>query len=380
MKNQISGLPATVDIDIRSEFLAPVDIAPLDPAVVSGFTDHAIRQLLREGDAENTLRSYRSALRYWAAWYALRYQAALTLPVPGAVVLQFIVDHVERSTPEGLAADLPPLIDRALVERGFKTRSGAPALSTLLHRISVLSKVHQLQSAPNPTQEPAVRELLTKTRRAYAKRGAVPQKKPALTKEPLEALLATCDGSLRGLRDRALVLFAWASGGRRRSEVTAATIKNLVRQLNGDYIYSMGHSKTNQDGGSHAAIAKPVGGRAAQALDAWLAASKIKEGAVFRRIRRGDVLGDALSPAAVRYIIKARCASAGLAQDFSAHSIRSGFVTEAGRRNVPLADAMAMTGHASTSSILGYFRQGQLSNSLTARLLDSPPAKELPLK
>jgi len=378
MQKHITSQPAIVDIS--SELLAPVEVAPLDSGVVGAFTELAVRQLLREGEASNTLRSYRSALRYWASWFALRYHAALALPVSSAVVLQFIVDHAERFTEEGLKTDLPAVIDHALVDRGFKAHVGAPALSTVLHRISVLSKVHQLQSLPNPTQEPVVRELLAKTRRAYAKRGAVPQKKPALTKEPLEALLATCDGSLRGLRDRALVLFAWASGGRRRSEVTAATIKNLVRQLNGDYIYSMGHSKTNQDGGSHAAIAKPVGGRAAQALDAWLAASKIKEGAVFRRIRRGDVLGDALSPAAVRYIIKARCASAGLAQDFSAHSIRSGFVTEAGRRNVPLADAMAMTGHASTSAILGYFRQGQLSNSLTARLLDSPPAKELPLK
>ena len=373
MKNQTSSLPATADIDIRSELLAPVDIAPLDPAVVSGFTDHAIRQLLREGDAENTLRSYRSALRYWAAWYALRYQATLTLPVPGAVALQFIVDHVERSTPEGLAADLPPLIDCALVERGFKTRSGAPALSTLLHRISVLSKVHQLQSATNPTQEPAVRELLAKTRRAYAKRGATVRKKPALTREPLEALLATCDDSLRGLRDRALVLFAWASGGRRRSEVIAATVMNLVRQPNGTYLYTMVHSKTNQDGADRGANAKPVGGRAARALDDWLAASNIKDGAVFRRVRRGGLVGEALSPAAVRDIIRGRCVEAGLEGGFSAHSIRSGFVTEAGRQDVPLADTMAMTGHASTSAVLGYFRQGQLSESRAARMLEHPP-------
>ncbi|OEZ63868.1 MULTISPECIES: site-specific integrase [unclassified Duganella] len=365
--------------DIRSELLTPVNVAPLDPGVVGTFTERAVRQLLREGDAENTLRSYRSALRYWAAWFALRYHAALELPVPSAVVLQFIVDHVQRSTAEGLTTDLPAVIDRALVERGFKAQLGAPALSTVLHRISVLSKVHQLQGLPNPAQEPVVRELLAKTRRAYAKRGAVVQKKPALTKEPLEALLATCDGSLRGLRDRALLLFAWASGGRRRSEVTAATTTNLVRQLGGDYVYLMGHSKTSQDGGGHAASANPVGGRAAQALDAWLAASKIVEGAAFRRIRRGDVLGEALSPAAVRDIIKTRCASAGLAQDFSAHSIRSGFVTEAGRHNVPLADAMAMTGHASTSAILGYFRQGQLSTSLAARLLDGPSTTEPPV-
>jgi hypothetical protein len=39
-----------------------------------------------------------------------------------------------------------------------------------------------------------------------------------------------------------------------------------------------------------------------------------------------------------------------------------------------------MTGHASTAAILGYFRQGQLSSSLAARLLDGPAANELPEK
>ncbi|MGB9989863.1 tyrosine-type recombinase/integrase [Massilia sp. SM-13] len=370
MKKHIASPPATVHI--RPELLAPIGVTPLDPAIVSRFTEIAVRQLLHEGDAENTLRSYRSAMRYWGAWYALRYHAALTLPVPVPVVLQFVVDHAERSTPEGLITDLPHLVDQALVNRGFKGRTGAPALSTLLHRISVLSKVHQLQNAPNPTQEPPVRELLAKTRRAYAKRGTIVHKKPALTREPLEALLATCDDSLRGLRDRALLLFAWTSGGRRRSEVTAATVMNLVRQPNGDYSYTMGHSKTNQDGADHTTNVKPVIGRAARALDAWLAASNIKDGAVFRRVRRGGLVGEALSPAAVRDIIKVRCAEAGLDSSFSAHSIRSGFVTEAGRHDISLADTMAMTGHASTSAVLGYFRQGQLSNSRAAKLLESP--------
>jgi hypothetical protein len=49
-----------------------------------------------------------------------------------------------------------------------------------------------------------VRELLAKTRRAYAKRGALPRKQRSLTKELLQAILATCDESLRGHSDRAL--------------------------------------------------------------------------------------------------------------------------------------------------------------------------------
>lgn len=43
----------------------------------------------------------------------------------------------------------------------------------------------------------------------------------------LEALIDTCDDTLEGLRDRALLYFAFASGGRRRSEVAAADLSDL---------------------------------------------------------------------------------------------------------------------------------------------------------
>jgi len=260
--------------------------------------------LLRQGESENTLRSYRSALRYWAAWFALRYGRPIALPVPEAAVIQFIVDHAQRFDADGrLVSELPPSLDQALVAQGFKGKPGCPALTTLVHRVAVLSKIHQLEEAANPCEQPRVRELLSKTRRGYAKRGALPRKKPALTREPLEALLHTCDDSLSGLRDRALLLFAFASGGRRRSEVAAASMENTRRQGN-DFIFSLQHSKTNQLGTDRVENDKPIAGKAAVALSAWLRASDIKSGPLFRRVRRGGVVGEPLSAAAVRDIGK----------------------------------------------------------------------------
>lgn len=329
----------------------------------------AEQALLRQGESENTLRSYRSALRYWAAWFALRYQRPIALPASEATVVQFIVDHALRLDADGrLISELPPSLDQALVDHGYKTRLGPPSLSTLVHRVSVLSKAHQLQGVDNPCEQPRVRELLAKTRRAYAKRGTLPIKKPALTREPLEALLETCDDSLAGRRDRALLLFAFASGGRRRSEVTAATMENTRRD--GElFVFTLATSKSNQTGKDRAENLKPIAGRAAQALAAWLAAAKIASGPIFRRVRRGGVVGEPLSPGAVRDIVQKRCALAGLGGDFSAHSLRSGFVTEAGRQGVSLGDAMALTGHRSTASLVGYFRP-YISASRAARLLD----------
>jgi len=150
---------------------------------------------------------------------------------PAAVVIQFLVDHLQRYDAElgALVTELPSPIDQALVAAGFKAHRGPLAIATVTHRLAVLSKAHVLKGAANPCTDGAVRELVARARRAYAARGVRPKGKPALVREPLEALVATCDGSLRGVRDRALILFAWSSGGRRRSEVAQAVLENLQR-------------------------------------------------------------------------------------------------------------------------------------------------------
>ena len=322
------------------------------PAVLSDATHRAVDEFLREGESPNTMASYRSALRYWSAWHVARYGSEIQLPVLIPCVLQFIVDHAERSTVDGLVSELPTEIDVALVDSGFKGKLGSLAHNTLVHRVAVLSKAHQLGELKNPCHDPKVRELLSRIRKAYARRGVLPNKKDALTKDPLKAVLAVCDDTLRGKRDRALLLFAWSSGGRRRSEIASADMRFLKR-VSGGFTYTLTYSKTNQAGIQRPENDKPLLGAAAVALSDWLIAASIVEGRIFRQVRKGGKLGMELSPASVREIVKYRCALANIEGDFSAHSIRSGFVTEAGRQNMPLAETMAMTGHQSVVTVLG---------------------------
>ncbi|WP_043796768.1 site-specific integrase [Delftia sp. Cs1-4] len=340
--------------------------AGLEPAA-----QQAVRELLREGESTNTRNSYQSAMRYWAAWHALRFERQMQLPLNVPCVLQFIIDHAQRQTGAGLASEMPAHMDRALVEAGYKAREGPLSHNTLVHRMAVLSKAHQVHGLANPCQDGAVCELMSRTRKAYARRGEQPAKKDALTRDLLEQLLQTCDDSLRGRRDRALLLFAWSSGGRRRSEVAGADMRHLRAVGPQEFIYTLAHSKTNQSGRDAPENHKPVTGRAAQALADWLRAAAIEEGPIFRRIRKGGHVGEPLSPAAVRDIVKQRCALAGVEGDFSAHSLRSGFVTEAGRQNVPLPDTMALTGHSSVNTVLGYFRADSALSNRAARLLDA---------
>ena len=337
----------------------------------------AVRELLAEAAAANTTRSYASALRYWAGWHAARYGIELSLPVPEATVLQFVVDHAVRRSAEGdLAWELPTAIDQALVAAGLKAKLGPWTLATVRHRVAVLSTAHRLKHLTNPCEQPAVRTVLSRAGRAAVKRGERPRKKTAITLLKLEAMLATCDDSLEGIRDRALLCFCFASGGRRRSEVAAADLRDLRRIGPQEYIYRLEHSKTQQSGVTASSTPdKPILDRAAQALEAWLAAAGISEGAMFRRLWKQRI-GPALSPAAVGEIVQRRAKLAGLEGDFGGHSLRSGFVTEASRQGVPLPAIMQMTEHRVVASVMGYFQAGAVANNPAAKLLEQSSDEE----
>lgn len=345
-------------------------LAQLRPEDLAASAAEAVREILAEAASANTTRSYASALRYWAAWYQGRYGTPITVPVPEAAVVQFIVDHVARRSKAGLKWELPPQLDALLVVTKIKQKPGPLKLSTVVHRIAVLSQAHQLKKLPNPCEQPAVRHLLARARRAAVKRGERPTKKTAITKYELEAMVATCDDSLEGLRDRALLYFAFASGGRRRSEVAAADLHDLHALPEGGFVYRLEHSKTQQAGVTASSTPdKPILGVAAAALAAWLSASGLTEGAMFRRLWKTRV-GPPLSPAAVGAVVQRRAALAGLEGNFGGHSLRSGFVTEGGRQGIALPALMAMTEHRSVASVIGYFQAGGAAHNPAAHLLD----------
>jgi integrase len=351
---------------------SPATIATLSPDRLAAAAAEAVRELLAEAASANTTRSYDSALRYWAAWFQGRYGQPIALPVPDATVVQFIVDHLARRTEGGpLAWELPASLDQQLIDAGLKQRLGPYKLSTIVHRVAVLSAAHRAHKADNPCESPAVRHLLARGRRATVKRGERPTKKTAIAKAELGAMLATCDDSLEGLRDRALLLFGFASGGRRRSEIAAAACQDLRRTNDTDFIYRLEHSKTQQAGPSATATPdKPVLGAAGAALAAWLAAAKISEGPLFRRLW-GNRVGPALSPKAVAAIVQRRAVLAGLSGDFGGHSLRSGFITEGGRQGVALPALMALTEHRSVAQAIGYFQSGSVASNPAARLLEN---------
>ncbi len=112
-------------------------------------------------------------------------------------------------------------------------------------------------------------------------------------------------------------------------------------------------------------------GRPVEALDAWLTAAKIRSGSVFRKIDRwGNVSARSLEPAAVNAIVKQRAEMAGLEPaDFSAHGLRSGYLTEAANRGIPLPEAMEQSRHRSVQQASSYYNNATRRSGRAARML-----------
>lgn len=334
----------------------PRALAPAAPAAEA----ERVRELLIEALAPATRRAYASDWRYFLTWAraAAPELAAAPVPVPVPVLLRFLLHHTDPM-PEPVAA--------ALEAAGVSSAGGQHAPSTLDRRLAALATIHRLLGAtPDPTRDPQVRDLLRAARRRAVRAGHRPRKVQAAHRAVLEAMLATCDDSLGGVRDQALLLFGFASGGRRRSEIARACVEELEEIPEG-YLFWMPTSKTEPEG---AQGALPVLDRAGRALTLWLERSGVTEGEIFRAVDRWGHLGGPLSPRAVAEIVRRRAAAAGYPPErFAGHSLRSGFLTAAGRAGHPLQEAMVFSRHRSIRIAAGYHQTGSILRNPTAHLV-----------
>jgi integrase len=183
---------------------------------------------------------------------------------------------------------------------------------------------------PPPVFKEQVRATLRGIRRTV---GAAPARKAPVLAEAARAMALATPESLKGLRDRALLLLGFA-GAFRRSELVALDVADLEETEDGFKII-IRRSKTDQDGqGVTIAIARGVTACPVKAVKAWLLAAGITEGPLFRPIGKGGRLKPTrLKAEVVCDVVQAYAERLGLnATDFGAHSLRAGFLTSAARR------------------------------------------------
>lgn len=189
--------------------------------------------------------------------------------------------------------------------------------------------------------------------------GTAPKRKDAATPDLLLTMLSHGSSDLLGTRDRALLLFGFASAFR-RSELVALDLEDLTWTERG-LLVTVRRSKQDQEGSGRQVGIVP--GRTEEtcpirALDRWLEAAEIEEGRVFRSVDRHGRVGQSLGARAVGEIVQRLARRAGLDPTrFGGHSLRAGFVTAAADRGASIDRIMDHTGHQSASMVRVYTRR-----------------------
>ena len=336
-------------------------------AQLSDIDEAALTELYRRGTPANTLRAWERDLAYLAAWKMAAFGKPLAWPEDEKVALRFILDHSRDLTDHpGPARD----VALELIALGLRVALACPAPATLDRRIASWQAFHRMRNLVSPFAGPLVSQARQKARRANA-RPRLPKSPKPVTRDILEALLASCDDSCRGIRDRAMLMLAFASGGRRRSEISALNVEDIGRDdfaANGLLWLRLLETKTTR---KDQAPRLPLKGRAARAVVHWLETTGLTQGPLFRPVSKSDrPLPRRLASDALRTILRHRLVMAGLPVDFATpHGLRAGFLTQAALDGAPLAAAMKLSLHRSAVQAQKYYADVEISENPATDLL-----------
>ncbi|MFZ1469408.1 MAG: tyrosine-type recombinase/integrase [Paracoccaceae bacterium] len=336
-------------------------------AQLSDADEAALTELYRRGTPPNTLRAWERDLAYISAWKMAAFGQPPHWPEDEKVALRFILDHAQDLTDKpGAAQD----VAMELQAIGLRVALTCPAPATLDRRIASWQAFHRMRNLVSPFSAPLVQQARQKARRANA-RPRIPKSAKPITRDMLETLLASCDDTHRGIRDRAMLMLAFASGGRRRSEVSALNVEDITRDdfaAKGLVWIRLLETKTTR---KDQAPRLPMKGRAARALVHWMEVLGDANGPLFRPVSKSDrPLPRRLASDALRTILRHRLKLAGLPEDYaSPHGIRAGFLTQAALDGAPLAAAMKLSLHRSAVQAQKYYADVEIEDNPATELL-----------
>ena len=250
-------------------------------------------------------------------------------------------------------------------------RASTLKISTLRRRLTAIRQVHKLRGHQLDTKHAAIQSVWGGIRR---EKGSMEQGKDPLRVELLRLIMLTRPRTLKGLRDRALILLGF-TGAFRRSELVSLNRGDLEFLPQGLRV-TLRKSKTDQEG--QGMLKSILPGKheetcCIRALQTWLQASQIQSGPIFRPINRhAQLRARRLTSHAVAVILKDSIRDALRAQglpehlidervaSFSGHSLRAGYVTSAAAEGAEEHAIMRQTGHKRIDTLRRYIREGDL--------------------
>jgi len=239
--------------------------------------------------------------------------------------------------------------------------AGVKSHATLKRRIATISQAHKRAGYDSPTRSALVELTWKGICRTFGAASA--QTTPTRTAEVRLMVEALDLDRLIGARDRALLVLGLA-GALRRSELVALDVDDVVETVDGLRV-NLRWSKTDQEGVG-AKVGLPFGSDLltcpVRAHRAWLAASGISAGAIFRPVTKGGALGlRRLSASAVAAVVKRSAVRVGLdPTNLAGHSLRAGMITSAAELGVLERDIMRHSRHRSIRVMRRYIEDATL--------------------
>ncbi len=307
------------------------------PEPTPGLTpvDHdRVADALAASRSASTRLAYASAWRGWATWCSAR--GASPLP----------------AVPELLAAYLAELA------------SAGRAVSTLDKTVAAIRAGHLDAGHDDPSGNRGVVRVRAGLRHTV---GVAPrhQAHPISTEEVRRIVGVIGPTSLRGKRDRALILLGYAAA-LRRSEIVDLRVRDVVTKPAG-IVLTIRRSKDDQDqAGQVIGVTRgkhqetdPV-----TAVHTWIAAAGLSPGdPLFSLVARSDlrVVPRRLEGKQVNRILTARATAAGLSDlHLSGHSLRAGHATTAAEHGVPADRLARTTRHRNLATLARYIRPAEV--------------------
>jgi len=321
---------------------------PVDRLRFPGHLEHLAdraRDYVEAASSANTRRAYSSDWKHFAGW--CRRQVVEMFPPDPQVVGLYITACAS----------------------GKATGDKKPnSVSTIERRLSSLTWNYAQRGQPLDRKDRHIATVMAGIRNTHA---SPPRQKEAILPKDLIAMLETLPrGTLRGLRDRAMLLLGFA-GGLRRSEIVGLDVardqtedsrgwveileKGLLVTLRG----KTGWREVEIGRGSSDATCPVV------ALETWLKLARVAHGPLFRRVTgQGKAVGaERLNAQEVARLVKRAALAAGVRGDlseseremkFSGHSLRAGLASSA---EVDERYVQKQLGHASAEMTRRYQRR-----------------------
>ena len=229
--------------------------------------------------------------------------------------IHFCVDRNANALPAA-----PNLVVQYICQLTGSGRSSA----SIRRAICGLSAIHKLNRFDDPTKDP---DVTLEMRRMHRKLGRSSSQAGSINADILDKLLSATDDSIRGIRDRALLLVAYGTLCR-RSELVSLQVKDVkINVKNGIETSSilLRKSKTDQDSTGKWLHLSP---RAHLALIGWMKELPKEQEILFCGLNRSLDISHQIGAGQINRIYKKIARKAGLSdlevEGISGHSMRVG--------------------------------------------------------